>query len=202
MKTYSPDHLDALKEVVNIGVGQAASSLNELVGAHVELEVPSIIVFDPERPADTLSDLSHHTLACVQLDFQGFFSGTSMLVFPEESAAKLVFALTGEGVGTAELNAVMAGSLNEVGNILINGVMGAISNILEKTLDFSPPNYLEGELSDLLNVSGSGGGVTILLVRTTFRVQDLRVDGNFFLIFEIESFQNLLSSLADLRDNC
>jgi chemotaxis protein CheC len=202
MKTYSPDHRDALKEIVNIGVGQAASSLNEMVGSHIELEVPSIIVFDPERPADTLSDLSHHTLACVQLDFQGFFSGSSMLVFPEESAAKLVFALTGEGVGTAELNAVMAGALNEVGNILINGVMGAICNILGKTLDFSPPNYMEGGLSDLLQMTDHGRGMTILLIRTTFRVQDLRVDGNFFLIFEIESFQNLLSSLDGLRDSC
>ena len=61
-------------------------------------------------------------------------------------------ALTGEVPAAPSLNAVMAGTLNEIGNIVINGVIGTIGNILAKPFDFSVPNYVEGKLQELLQL--------------------------------------------------
>jgi chemotaxis protein CheC len=193
--TATDDQLDALTEIVNIGIGQAAILLNQMVDSHIELEVPAVLIFDPEEHQEKLDDVGDGVLSCVQLTFCGSLSGTSMLVFPSESSVKLVSALTGEAPGTADLDAVMAGTLNEVGNIVINGVVGSISNMLEKHLDFSLPNYLEGKLKDLLKTNLPLVKATILLVRTNFRVQDLQIKGNIFLILEIESLNQLLSGL-------
>lgn len=39
--------IDALTEIVNIGVGRAASSLSDIIGAHILLKVPDVNIFPP-----------------------------------------------------------------------------------------------------------------------------------------------------------
>jgi chemotaxis protein CheC len=92
----------------------------------------------------------------------------------------------------------MAGTLNEVGNIVINGVIGTIGNIIAKPFDFSVPDYLEGKLPELLPVGGPQDGTTILLIRTRFRVQQRHVEGNIFLVFEFGSFDALFRAIENL----
>ena len=198
MTEPTPFQLDALKEIVNTGVGKAAASLNELVEAHIVLEVPRISMFRPEDHECDSTGLASSPLSCVQLGFQGIFNGTAALVFPPVCAVKLVAALTGENPDTPSLNAVMAGTLNEVGNIIINSVVGTIGNVLGKSFDYSLPNYLEGRLGELLRSNDLQIPVTVLLVQARFCIKDLEVDGNIFLIFELGSFDVLLASLDAL----
>jgi len=190
--------LDALKEIVNTGVGKAASSLNDMLDSHIELEVPSISVLPTDASGRAGTGLDSRLLAWVQLDFLGAISGTAALVFPPASAVKLVAALTGMEPDTPGLDGVMAGTLNEVGNIIVNSVIGTLGNILNKPFDFSIPNYLEGELSDLLKLGQGRGEMTVLLVQTHFLIRDLQVEGNIFLIFELGSFDALLHAIDEL----
>jgi chemotaxis protein CheC len=190
--------LDVLKELVNLGVGKAAAALNEMLESHIELEVPSITLFQYEKLEEEPEGFGEAEVSCVQLNFRGSFDGAAALVFPPSSAAKLVAALTGEDPETPSLNAVMAGTLNEVGNILINAVIGTIGNVLEKPFDFSLPNYVEGRLEELLNPGEQGAGLTVLLIRTRFWVQDRQVEGNIFLIFEIGFFDALMTLIETL----
>lgn len=193
--SITPLQLDAFKELVNIGVGRAAASLNELLESPIMLEVPAVSMLCYEELERDAGDLAENDFSCVQLGFQGSFSGIAALVFPPPSAVKLVSALTGEEPETPGLNGVMAGTLNEVGNIVINCVIGTIGNILEKPFDFSLPNYLEGKLRDLLMMNRNAPPRKILLVRTHFQVQDRHVEGNIFLVFEAASFDSLLAAI-------
>lgn len=192
---FSAYHLDALREIVNTGVGRAAASLNALLDSHIELDVPSIRIFDPADIDLGRDDIYRAELACVKLNFNGFFAGSAVLVFPPESAIKLVSSLTGEPPGTMNLNAVMAGTLNEVGNIVINCVIGTIGNMLRESFDFSLPNYLEGKLSELLICHEHQEAEKILLILTRFKVEDRHVEGSIFLFFEVGSFDTLISAI-------
>lgn len=192
---FSAYHLDALREIVNTGVGRAAASLNALLDSHIELDVPSIRVFDPADIDLGRDDIYRAELACVKLNFNGFFAGSAVLVFPPESAVKLVSSLTGEPPGTQNLNAVMAGTLNEVGNIVINCVIGTIGNMLRESFDFSLPNYLEGRLNELLICHEHQDAEKILLILTRFKVEDRHVEGSIFLFFEVGSFETLISAI-------
>ena len=198
MSILTEKRLDALKELVNIGVGKAAAILNEMLDSHIDLNVPTIISVKPNEDESALLDLGDDTLASVQLDFHGSFTGTSMLAFPSESAMKLVAALTNEEPGSVGLEAVMAGTLNEIGNIVINGVMGSIGNLIEDTIDFSLPNYIEGKPSDLINVEKLSDDVVILLVQTNFIVKNLQINGKIFLVFKLGSFGNLLAAIDEI----
>jgi chemotaxis protein CheC len=192
------DQLDTLREIVNIGIGKAASILNGMLESHIELEVPSIIMFDPENPGEELADLSRNDIASVQLSFHGPFSGSSALVFPSESAKKLVTALTGEKPDSEGFAKATSETLYEVGNILINAVVGSIANLLSTQIDFSPPDYREGKFIDLIKPKGSKEAMTSLLIRANFKIQEPQISGNVFLIFELGSIGDLLAAVDKL----
>jgi chemotaxis protein CheC len=185
-------YLDALQEIVNIGIGRAAACLNTMLSYPIELQVPAISVLQLNSPNQFPEDLGGDLLACVQLDFHGALNGTAALVFPPQSAVKLVSALLGEDDNDSGMTPVMAETLNEVGNIIINAVIGTIGNLISSPFDYSLPNYREGGLIELLQPAGIDGAF-ILLMRTHFRVSDLQVAGNIFLVFELSSFETLLS---------
>ncbi len=186
--------IDALREFVNIGIGTAAATLNEMLSSHIHLEAPSVILLEPESSVG-LDEWMNKQLSCVQLGYDGAITGKSILVFPLNSAEKLVAALTDEIPGTVGMNAAKAGTLNEIGNIVINAVMGAISNILGTRLEYSLPYYTEGTLEQIIDLKKCEKKSVVLFVDTKFAINDLQIDGNIFYIFELNSCANLLNAI-------
>ncbi len=195
------DQLDALQELVNIGVGRAASVLNEMIECHICLQVPFIRVFSQKQMKEELETrLGVSLVSAVRLGFSGSFSGLAQLVFPTDSASKLVALLTNEEVGTADLDAVKIGTLTEVGNIVINGVMGSMSNLLKQHLNYSLPIYLEDTVEHLLTSKQLESNTTILLAQARFTIEKLQIAGDIILIFKVGSFDALLSAI-EMIDN-
>ncbi len=190
-----PRYLDALSELINIGVGRAAGMLNEMLGSPIELRVPTVKLLKLSRLADELGQGTDESFAFVRLPFQGSIQGTAALVFPPDSAAHLVAVLTGEEPGTPDLDSVRAGTLSEVGNIVINGVMGSLGNQLHLLLTYELPTYLEGSPKHLLGHRHSDTDPTMLLAHTRFAVRDLEIQGTIILVFEVQSFDALLEAV-------
>jgi len=183
---------DVLSEIVNVGIGRAAAALNDMVGHKIRLNVPVIEVIDEETLRKNW--LTNHTtpISSVLMDFDGDFSGNAALVFPPDSASILVSALTDESPVAGEMDALRMGTLTEVGNILINGVLGSIGNSLNATMGFSLPVYIEGAATELINHAQYKQSATVLVANTTFAIDDLQVEGEVILFFEIKSFADLL----------
>lgn len=196
---FSDDQLSALTEVVNLGVGQAAHVLNQIVGSHVNLTVPAIKLVRQESVHEELSIQPEETLACVDLPFQGEMSGVSSLVFPTSSAATLVQTLLGEA-GPADLDSEKIGTLTEIGNMVLNGIMGAISNISAQSFDYAVPSYAEGSLGQLMNAAlpkeDDDDEIICLVARTEFGIESLGVLGNVLLFLEMKQVHLLLHKLG------
>ncbi len=197
----TPDQIDALKELINIGIGRSASMLNEMVNTRVYLQVPSVKVFSPKDAKKELEGFDGCRVAAVELHFKGPFSGTAALAFPTESASKLVAVLTGEEPGTPDLDAVRVGSLSEVGNIVINGVMGSIGNAIKQRISYSFPKFKEETIENLLMPNDFDPNATVLLARTRFDVKEFQIEGDIILLFEVGSFDILLAAIDAIRLN-
>ena len=191
----TPDQADILRELMNIGVGRAAGMLNEMTDAYVRLQVPSVRIFSALEFKKEMEREGVDRLAAVRLGFKGPFFGTADLVFLPESASKLVAVLTGEEPGTREFDSVRAGTLNELGNIIISGVMGSMGKLLEKRIEYSLPQYIEDTIENLLKLSNANSDGPILLVRTHFVIEQLQIEGDIMLIFEVGSFDALLAAI-------
>ncbi len=187
--------IDALKEMFNIGVGHSIALLNTMLGSHIILQVPFVKVLSPGELKREIEALNGDRLATVVMSFKGSLSGTVELIFPAESAAKLVTILTGKDTEMPDLDSVRAGTLCEIGNIILNGVMGTISNILQFNLSYSIPNYMERCIDSLSVLSGTDSDSTILLARTRFTVEKFEMEGDIVLLFKTGTFAKLLTAI-------
>lgn len=197
MKSLSAEQLDALQEFINIGVGRAASMLNEMLDCPIVLKIPIVEVFDTVGLQQKLEKrFNGGYFSTVRLRFSGQFSGTAELLFPTESASTLIAVLTGEDPDSPDLDAVKIGTLSEVGNIVINGVMGSISNLLGQHLRYTIPIYLEDTIQNLLLQNQQSDDRTVfLLAQTRFEIKQLEIIGDIILIFEVSSFSALIEAI-------
>jgi len=193
MITLTNQQTDMLTELVNIGIGHAAASLNSMIGHHIKLYVPHVYITQRNKVSNHFSS-DFKNISSVIMRFSGDFDGKSALMFPKESAEVLVACLTGEPKSSVAMDELKSGALTEVGNILINSVMGSISNMLKTTLHYSVPDYIEGSLDHLMDLGGHIGE-SVLVAETTFQVKDLHVKGSIVLFFHITSFEMLLEHL-------
>lgn len=193
----SESHLDMLKELINIGVGRAAGVLNEMVTAHIRLDVPEIRMVRAPELSEALGMLGEGSMTSVRIDFEGTVLGSAALVMPPTSAVNLVSVLTGEEPGSQDIDLVMAGTLTEVGNIIINGVMGSMVNILQQQLHFSLPNFSENFFEDLSSCHQRGEETVVLLALTRLSIHAFEVTTNVVLMFQTETFEVLLRLLDE-----
>lgn len=201
------DELDALRELINIGVGRAAGALNDMIGRTVQLNVPAVILVEPEQIAGILIGEHGRRLACVRLRFDGALKGVADLIFPSESGSKLVALLTGEDPQTPELDSLCVGTLTEVGNILLNGLMGSLTNVVQEHLVYGLPLYMEESADNLESSLRATPDGAVLLARAQFFVGNgnfeltgERIDGEITLLLGVDSLQHLVERVQQLGE--
>jgi chemotaxis protein CheC len=193
--------LDALKEVSNIGMGHAATALSQMIGQRIDLKVPRVSVTAisdvPERlgGAETL-------MVGVTLQILGDARGSIMLLFPQESAHRLLCCLLQREERTLVMNELNVSALKEVGNILASAYLCAIGNLLHKTLIPSVPllSYdMAGAVVDYVLIDLSQTGDLALMVETDFSGDDQsnqQIKGHFFLMPDPRTLEIFLRAMA------
>ncbi len=184
------EQLDVLRELVNIGVGRAAGELNEMLNTPIRLFVTEL-VFMENGDARTSQKLADRARATVHMGFGGAFDGIAALVFPADDALRLVALLTDESE-ECTLDTLRQGTLTEVGNIVLNGLMGSLANSLKQPLSYRVPNYTEDTLENIIELAGE---TTTLLALATFSVEELSIEGAMTVVFTVSSFAKLIRSI-------
>jgi chemotaxis protein CheC len=179
---------DALTEIVNIGVGRAASSLRKMIGDQVTLSVPSIDVVSQRRAARLISER----------DFEGPFSGRALLIFPESNSLELVRAVTGDSLSIEDLAEMEREALTETGNVILNSCLATIANMLKRSLAMTIPEVLRGNSATLFEIDDrttDDGLVLFLYIDFAVRKRDIR--GYIAMIMDIPSLENLKELLDE-----
>lgn len=184
---------DALKEMINIGVGKGAAMLNAILDTHICLEVPFMRVLSQSEFFEDIKNNKLESFAAVNLSFKGDLCGNAELIFPTESAVKLVAALTDSDPKTVIMDSIHSGTLSEIGNIVINAVIGSISAMLDFKLSYSAPNYIEGDYEKLSMAFKTDMNSIILQARARFIIDALSIVGNIVLFLEIDSLDKMLN---------
>lgn len=197
-KKPSEFQMDALREHLSIGVGHAASTLNSLVGKHVELELPQVDLIEGGSIEKSINLGKDQTVTQVTLDFTGNINGKASTIFDKESAARLVNMLVPEAAATPEeLDAINESTITEVGNIVINSVMGSLSNCLFFDLDYCVPEYSEISAKSLNRGDDLSKESVLLFGETFLIVENERIEGKIFIFFFLKDIQSLLESWID-----
>jgi chemotaxis protein CheC len=192
------DQLDALQEVINLGIGNASSPLSELTRSHVGLEVPHVKVLKPLELESALGALCEENVSVVEMKFEGVSPGKGVLAFPKKDALALVEALADEKFGTPDMDSLKVGILTEFGNIILGQFFSSIGNFLKTHFKLCLPSYKEGNISAVLSWQHQMDDSVIILVKSHFKIRDLRIEGSIFVLLSMESLKNLIEEIDNL----
>lgn len=196
MTHISQPVLDGLTELVNIGVGRSAGSLNTLTGHHVTLQVPDIKVL-PIHELITEIPQPEQPYTAINQDYSGAFEGTAVLMFPLKSAEGLFRLITGEPAKTADNEELWRMTLTEVANIIVNSIMGSITNIIEKKITFHIPEYHEDSLNHILGHMQFRQSESIVVVHAVFQVREKDISGDIVILLTEKAVETIASYITD-----
>lgn len=193
------EHLDALREVSNIGVAHAATALSQLIGRSISLQVPKVLITDITKVPAALGG-AEKIVVGIYLQMLGDARGNILIILPRESALKLLSRLLprekSEGTLLTELE---ISALKEVGNILASAYLNALGALMRKTLIPSVPVLsfdMAGAVIDYVLIELGEVGDLALMVETEFFGEDEKISGQFFLLPDPESLKVILTSIG------
>ena len=169
--------LDALTEMVNIGVNRAAAGLREMVGEQVHLSVPNVALVGREQAIATLAATEASSLVGIHQVFDGDVTGRALLIFPDTKSLELVRAVAGAELSLEEIIELEHEALAEIGNIILNGCMATLANMLQRNLKMSLPEILRGKPEIFFNLEPppeAGEIVMFLYINFAIRQRDIR----------------------------
>ena len=184
---------DALVEIFNIGVGQAAKAMSEIVNEPVTMSVPSITFLNRADAASMLGKKETARVCGVSQHYQGAFSTEAILMFPEDKSLDIVRLMVGESVPLKELTDMEQEAMSEIGNIILNSCVGTLANILCQELRGSLPEYHVGTSDEILSASGADANTVVLMLHIDFILETHQIHGYVAFILD-------LTALHDLQD--
>jgi chemotaxis protein CheC len=189
---------DALTELLNIGVSRAAASLRKMVGEQVLLSVPSVEIVDRQAAAALIGERESDDLVAVRQDFSGAFAGRALLIFPQTSSLELVRAVAGEDMSQDEAVDMEQEALAETGNVILNGCMGTMANMLRRPLSMSLPEVLRGDGAGLFQLQDQvvDNGL-VLFLYINFSVRSKNIRGYIAMLLDLPSFTALRLLIED-----
>jgi chemotaxis protein CheC len=189
--------LDALTELVNIGVGRAATSLGTMVGEQVLLSVPSVVIVSRSRAAELIGQPRNELLVAVRQAFHGEVSGRALLIFPERNSLELVRAVAGEHLTLEDILELEHEALAEIGNIILNACMATVANQLHRGLTMSLPEIVRGTGGGLFDLAVSMEDDVVLFVHINFSLRGHQIVGYVALVMDFASLASLKELIAE-----
>ena len=193
--TLKPLELDALTEIFNHGVGQAALALSELAGEEVLLSVPKVEELSKREISDKLGAQGANRICAVRQGFSGPVNTEALLMFPVDQSLRLVQLMVGDDFPLAQLSEMEQESLAEIGNILLNSVVSSVADMLHIEFEGSLPQVELGQVADVLR-GGSGLDDLILSLQINFEIASRKIQGYLVFLLDVASSDALEKKLA------
>lgn len=190
-------HIDAITEVLNIGMGSAAASLSEMLNEEVIISVPEMDFIDHQTASRILSDNEGKKVLGIRQGFAGPFAGDAFLLFSEKNSRDLVRLALGESIGLESLREMEQEALAEISNVIINACLGSLANLFGETINTDLPVYVkDGAMAMFKDVEeySPQNQAKVLFLKMTFDVKEKDVNGYISFVMDrisMESFKRL-----------
>lgn len=189
--------IDVLKEVGNIGAGNAATALAKMINKKVDMNVPKINLLDLSNVPEIIGG-AENMVCSVFFEIDGDIDGSIMFLLDVDSAKTLI-RLIMQDYNADTFDGIAESIINEIGNILSGAYVTSLSALTGLTMKISVPSLAIDMAGAILSVPAIQLGQVsdnILIIETEFFEGNDNVTGYFFLLPEMESYDTLLRSLG------
>ena len=191
-------YYDVLREIGNIGAGNAATSLAQLLNTKVDISVPKIELLDFKEVGEAMGG-EELLVAGIYLRIEGDLSGSIMFLMEEKAAHELVAKLMGSATEQEhQLNEIEMSALKEIGNIITGAYLNSLSTLTNMKIIPSIPDLcvdMAGAILSVPAIEFGEMGDKMLMIETTF-TDFSTIDGYFVLVPDLPSYDKMLSALG------
>lgn len=198
LEQVSENYYDVLKELGNIGAGNAMTALSQMLQCKVDMKVPQVRLLGFSEVGDLVGG-DEQVMVAVFLGVEGDITGSMMFMLQEQSARHLIqkttMGLVPEG---SEFEEMGLSAMQEVGNIITGAYLNSLSTMTNLTIFPSPPALTIDMAGAILSVPAIQFGIygdKILLIQSQF-YDEIQLDGYFILIPDLESYEKILAALG------
>ena len=191
-------YFDVLREIGNIGAGNATTALATMIGTKVDMRVPKVGLMEFKEIGAEMGG-EETIMAGIYQQIRGDISGSIMFLLEEKSARVLVSKLMGVESNSSEpFNEMEISALQEIGNIITGSYLSSLSTLTNMTIDASVPSLCIDMCEAILSVPAiefAELGDKMLLIKTEFS-DDVKLEGYFILVPDLTSYEKILTSLG------
>ena len=193
-------HLDVLKEIGNIGSGNAASSLSELLQCETDISVPIVRMLDFDEAVNFLGGPENIAIGML-VGIKGDITGMMLYVLQHSFASKMTSCLFGSEIeDLMNMNEMEQSLICEVGNIMAASYVNAISQLTGMTIDISTPGVTVDMVGAILSVPAvefAQVGNKVLFIDDNFVIgSGGEIRSNMILVPEMKSLETLFTRLG------
>ncbi len=189
---------DVLKEIGNIGAGNATTALSTMINGKVDMNVPNVALLEFKDLPDMVGG-AENIVVGILITLEGEISGMMMFMMEQKSAYHLVNLLMGKTTEDEEFTEMEYSALKEIGNIIAGAYLSSLSTLINIRIDASVPYMsidMAGAILSVPAIEFGKVGDKALIIETQFSKDDSDVNGYFILIPTLESYSVILSSLG------
>ncbi len=197
---------DILKELYNVFVGEAANLLSEILQKRIFLSVPEIKLLGLHElksgEQEVLNPVINGTVLSTSLRFGNVFSGRADFIFPAEQIKYLTALCLGEEY--TEENEELSFNdedfdvVKEIGNIILNSIMGGMGSLMEMKLEYDVPQVILHNAGEFYKTLTSSGDSNVLLLYVSFDIDNSKVLGIILIKFSLESIEFLIRKVDEI----
>lgn len=198
LQKVTENYYDILKEIGNIGTGNAMTALSQMLQCKVDMRVPQVRLLD-FKDVGALMGGEEQIMACVMLGVEGDITGSMMFMVEKRAAKHLINkVMMGYGDAGEEFTEMEFSALQEVGNIISGAYLNSLATLTNLRITETPPQLSVDMAGAILSVPAIEFGILgdkLLLIQSQF-FDDMEIDGYFILVPDIESYAKIMSSLG------
>lgn len=194
-------HIDVLREIGNIGSGNAATALSSMLDRKVDISVPQVRILDYSTVTEELGG-PEQILAGLLLSLSGDVTGMMMFLLHKDFAHMIINTLTGMDLDSVDdMDEFSTSAICEVGNIMAASYVNAIASLTGLMIDISPPDICVDMVGAILSVPAiyfADIGDTIIFIQDEFDRQedDARSASYIMMIPETGSLKAIMTGLG------
>ena len=196
MESLTTQYFDVLKEIGNIGAGNATTALATMLQCKVDMKVPQVRMME-FKDVGALLGGEEQELAGAYLSVEGDITGSILFLVQKEVALHLVSKLMG-GMGGDEFGEMERSAFKEISNIVTGSYLNALSTMSNMCIYPSIPDLAIDMAGAILSVPAIEFGIMgdkILLIQSQIS-DEIEMDGFFVMIPDMESYVKILRALG------
>lgn len=189
-------HIDVLKEIGNIGAGNAATSLSDMLSKRIDMNVPEVSLLDYDDIIESIGG-AENVVVGILVSFHGAIEGVILFLLKKEFVHLIINSLLGTELESfEEISEMEMSALSEIGNIMVSSYVNSVSTLTNMSIDITVPCLnidMSGALLDAVTAEFAEVADKVIFIKEKYFCQDETIYSHMLLLPSMSSLKILLN---------